>query len=257
MIENQCARSDQVPALADLAGTGRSHCFEVAGAMIVITGNSDADRIGRVRGFGVNEPATKAGFKTIFAFLDQEKPARVRFRVPPTNERQQVISWLEEKGFKRITFLVQWLTILDPERPVETEHRIQPIGAEHAGEFARIIAENYRTPGQEALRRYEQLVTARGRLCYMAFDGKTPIGTGITYVDSPGCILAYATTIKPYRKQGLQKAMIGYRLNEARKAGCEWGCASTIGQDRSSRNLQRQGFTKAYDEIVYGIDTAG
>jgi hypothetical protein len=223
----------------------------LGGASVELSGTPKRERIGRVYGFGVFKPATEASLDAILQTLSTAQASQIRFRVPPTGQRAEITEWLTERGLRRSTFVVHWIAATVPVRPVETGYVLRRAGPSEVTRFGELIALHYhlKEPGSAAF--HARLEEIPGMACFMAFDGDTAIGTGATYYDGAGCILEYGTTLGPYRKQGLQKAMIGYRLNIAAAAGCEWACASTIGADRSSRNLVRQGFVKAYDAPIF------
>ena len=230
---------------------GARHCW-VADACIEVSGGPPDKRVGKVLGYGIHEPAKKPDFDAIFDIFAQENITDIRFRVPPTPNMAEIIEWLTERGFRRVTKAIQLLASTEPERPVVTEYLIRRIGEEDAVQFAEIIFKNYANRTPEAFAHYKSKLVTPDVTCFMAFDGETPIGTGVINSHGLGCAFGYGTTLGPYRKRGLQNAMIAYRLNYARTMGHDWACALTFGNDRSSRNLQRQGFKKAYELLIYG-----
>lgn len=249
-IETHCRAGHN--GLRSPLSTGALHLETIAigGASVELSG-TPAERIGRVYGFGIYELATEAALDAILQTLSGAQVSQIRFRVPPTRQRAEITEWLTKRGLRRSTFVVHWIAATMPVRSVETDYNVRPAGPGEGERFGELIALHYhlKEPGSAAF--HARLEEMPGMACFMAFDGDRAIGTGATYYAEGGCILEYGTTLGPYRKQGLQKAMIGYRLNAAAAAGCEWACASTIGADRSSRNLVRQGFAKAYDVPIY------
>ena len=241
--------------LPDSAERRRLLSADIAGAEIHITEQRVDKRVARVYGFGIREVATESGLGEITAFLKEQNVDTVRFRVPPTEHALEVAEWLVQRGMKRSTFVVQWIATCDSIRSVETEFDIRAAQDGDREALGRLIAEGYRIRTPEGVEFHSRIGEIPGMTCYLCFDGEKAIGTGAIYRDHMGCILEYATTEKTYRNRGVQTAMIGFRLNEARKMGCEWACASTMTNDRSSRNLRKQGFVKAYDEQVYVCDS--
>jgi hypothetical protein len=250
-IDSDCRKAHDALLTPEAIHRRQLRTFPMAGALVEVSGMAPDVRVGRVYGFGFFEEATEAALDAIIEILAREQVTRIRFRVAPTHQRADIMAWLSRRGMKRSLFVVQWVASTEPERSVETEFAIQPLRPEDAGRFGQIIAINYRLKAPDSAAFHARLAEIPGMSCAMAFDGISAIGTGALYRKGAGCILEYGTTLAPYRKQGLQCAMIGYRLNEAARLGCSWACASTIGCDRSSRNLRRQGFVKAYDEIVF------
>ena len=222
-----------------------------AGATIEISGLRADMRIGRVYGFGMFEPATEAALDSILEILTVARISAIRFRAPPTEQRAEITEWLKQRGMKRSALVVHWFTATAPVRAVDTAHEIRRLRDDERERFGQLIALHYHLKPPDSAAFHARLEEIPGMICYMAFDGEKAVGTGALYLDGEGCIVEYGTTLGPYRKQGLQRATIGYRLNAAAAAGCRWACASTIGSDRSSRNLVRQGFEKAYDAPVF------
>ncbi len=225
--------------------------LSVAGASIEVSGAAPNDRIGRVYGFGIFEQATEAGLDAILETLASTQASHIRFRVPPTEQRAAITEWLLRRGMRRFTFVVHWIASTEPARPMETPYEIRPLCPDDSEKFGQLITLHYHLKAPGSAEFHARLEEMPGMKCFLAFDGDRAIGTGATYSEGTGCIVEYGTTLGPYRRQGLQRAMIGYRLNAAAKAGCHWACASTIGSDRSSRNLARQGFEKAFDAPVF------
>lgn len=229
----------------------RVRTLTITGASVEISGAPPDESIGRVYGFGIHEPATETGLDAVLGALAGAGASQIRFRVPPTDQRAEITEWLLQRGLRRSTFVVHWVAPTTPERTLDTSYEIRPLRPGESVRFGELIVLHYRlkAPGSAAF--HARLQEIPNRDSFMAFDGETAIGTGATFREGSGCIVEYGTTLAPYRKQGLQRAMIGYRLNAAAAAGCQWACASTIGADRSSRNLVRQGFEKAYDAPVF------
>jgi GNAT superfamily N-acetyltransferase len=65
-----------------------------------------------------------------------------------------------------------------------------------------------------------------------------------------GVALLSGTGVLPrFRGRGLQKALIGARLNRARELGCDIACASTAPGTASQRSYEACGFRVAYPKV--------
>lgn len=62
--------------------------------------------------------------------------------------------------------------------------------------------------------------------------------------------LGGAATLQKYRGQGLQQALLGYRLHLARKLGCDFAACTAVPDGQSARNLERLGFQLIYTQAV-------
>ncbi len=75
--------------------------------------------------------------------------------------------------------------------------------------------------------------------------GMATTSDGVTYVGGVG-------TAEPYRNRGAQTALIRARLQDAVRRGSQIAVSETLSMLGSSlRNLQRAGFTIAYDKLMY------
>ena len=62
--------------------------------------------------------------------------------------------------------------------------------------------------------------------------------------------LGAAATRPEYRRQGVQSALLAYRIGEAQGTGCDLVAATALSGSTSARNLARAGFTLAYVQVV-------
>jgi len=222
----------------------------------------DGKRVGHISGVGLTQPANVETIEEALEWLRAENSKSTRVRMAPTEANAPLVDWLADAGFKRVVRVHQWYVPTDaPINPVVTRRRgetyedaysIREIGPDLAGEFARIVAINYRYKPGRNLSSLERQVGAPGTTAFLAFDGSEPIGTGMLQGVGEISLLGYGTTLKLYRKRGLQNAMIAARIRKSRELGFQLAVASTYGTDQSSRNLRRQGFLLAGEVGVYG-----
>lgn len=85
-----------------------------------------------------------------------------------------------------------------------------------------------------------------------ALAGEIIAGYGVATTVDNVTYLGPAGTSEPYRNRGAQTALIRARLHDAVRRGSQVAVSETLSMLESSlRNLQRAGFTIAYDKIVY------
>ena len=253
-IESSCRKAHD--EIMTPAAKEKQHLLttEIAGADIRIAGERADKKIARVYGFGVQERVTESDLNEIIDYVRTQNVKSVRFRVPPTAQASEAAEWLVKKGFRRLTFVAVWLAPLESIRPVESDFEIGRLQESRKSEFGQLVATNYRLKSPDDAEYHSRLQEIPGMSCFQCVDDETLIGTGAIYRQGAGCILEYGTTEKTYRNRGIQTAMIGFRLNEAKRMECEWATSSTITNDKSSRNLRKQGFEKAYDDLVYACE---
>ncbi|KAL3455821.1 hypothetical protein BJX64DRAFT_294695 [Aspergillus heterothallicus] len=85
---------------------------------------------------------------------------------------------------------------------------------------------------------------------YLArIDGRVAGGAGVAFLGTPrGAVaqLHISSTAPGFQGQGVQSALLGRRLEEAKKAGVGVAVVNTIPWSASERNVGRIGFRKEY-----------
>ena len=114
-------------------------------------------------------------------------------------------------------------------------------GAGTADQFARadLVAAMRETMSLPGLRRYAVLV------------GGVIAGGASMHVDPSGVAqLCGAATAPPFRRQGIQAALLRARLADAAKASCDVAVITTQPGSKSQANAQRQGFSLLYSRAI-------
>ncbi len=229
----------------------RVHHLPEAQITIYVTDSEPGRRVGRAYGLGLYGTASESVIDNVLGLMIDERVNDLRFPISQIPQRPEIQGWLLRRDFKRSSNFIQWRTPTTPRRQVDTPYTIETLGSSRNESLGALIAANYHLKEPVGAEFHSRLPEMEGMKCYLTFDQGLAIGTGALYHIGEGCLLEYGSTIGSHRKQGHQCAMIGHRLNEADGLGCTWACSSTMGYDRSSRNLRRQGFEKVYDDWVF------
>lgn len=80
-------------------------------------------------------------------------------------------------------------------------------------------------------------------------EGKT-VAAGTMAIDGMNCVLFGMTVLEPYRRRGIQQAMISARLAEAARRGARLATISSHPGISTERNVRRMGFNLAYTKVV-------
>lgn len=80
-------------------------------------------------------------------------------------------------------------------------------------------------------------------------DGEV-VGCGSVQPAEGVAWLGGAATRPEYRRQGVQSALLAYRIDKAQATGCDLVAATALSGSTSARNLARAGFTLAYVQVV-------
>ncbi|HME12648.1 MAG TPA: GNAT family N-acetyltransferase [Candidatus Acidoferrum sp.] len=90
--------------------------------------------------------------------------------------------------------------------------------------------------------------------CYLVLMEGKPVG-GATLAMRDGVAgLFGASTLPAYRNRGLQTALLQFRLERARAAGCDLAVSLALPGSASERNIARQGLQTLYTRVKFERD---
>jgi GNAT superfamily N-acetyltransferase len=92
-----------------------------------------------------------------------------------------------------------------------------------------------------------------GSTCFIAEVNGTPGAAGIVCIHEGVALLGGAATIPELRRQGLQSALLQYRLQYAHDHGCDVAMIGTVPGSGSQRNAEREGFRIAYTRTKWRL----
>lgn len=220
-----------------------------------------ADRIrssltlNRVIGLGLDEPITALMLDQI-ATLYSTTNAPFALEISPLARGDNIKELLRKHRIRRLGAKSAVFTHNLKSIPnVESELRIERVGAEYSAQLASICCEVFKMPSETAV----LLSSVGGQLGWrqwMAFDDEMPVGAALSYVEGQWAWLGWAATLPAYRGRGLHSAYISASLREAANCGCEWFTSETsIGSpekpDPAYRNYLRLGFEKLYERATF------
>jgi GNAT superfamily N-acetyltransferase len=185
-------------------------------------------------------------------------------RSGPRRDRR-LPDWLESRGLQRGYAWTKFARGPEPAPAVETDLRVEELGAAGADVFADVFVRAYGTP--EVMRPLlERVPGTIGWRCFAAFEGETPAATGALFVAGTVGWLGAAGTLPEFRGRGAQAALLAARIEAGHEAGCETLVTETgeplDGRPGGSyRNLVRAGFEPLYVRQNYlsseEADTSG
>lgn len=85
---------------------------------------------------------------------------------------------------------------------------------------------------------------------YVVRSAGTMIAGASLRLDAGIAQLTGSATLEPYRRRGLQSALIAHRLGHAARAGAEVAVVTTAPGSKSQQNLQKQGFCLLYSRAL-------
>jgi len=137
-----------------------------------------------------------------------------------------------------------------PARTVETRLRIVEVGADRAGNWARIVLAAYGLPAA-SLPWFAAIPALPRWHAFLALDADEPAAAGAVWIDPPAAYFGMAGTLPEHRGKGGQGALFAARIARALQAGCTRLVTETgeRGGDRpgnSYRNILRHGFEERF-----------
>jgi len=96
-----------------------------------------------------------------------------------------------------------------------------------------------------------RLAKSPGVGCLVAERNGEPVGVSLLEVRADLACLAFGATLKPYRRRGVQRAMMLARLRKAAELGCAMATVGGIPGEGTERNAVRLGFTPCYTRLSF------
>jgi hypothetical protein len=97
---------------------------------------------------------------------------------------------------------------------------------------------------------YADTVAAGGFSRYLARIDGLAVGGAAMRIDGTVAQLCGAATRLPFRRRGVQTALLRARLHDAARAGCDIAVVTTQPGSRSQQNVQRRGFALLYSRAI-------
>jgi GNAT superfamily N-acetyltransferase len=172
---------------------------------------------------------------------------------------------LSARGYQLIGFenvLARPLSHL-PDAAASSAIDISPVGAADSDEWIRVLTEAFLQPdvfdGPAAHESFDRAELERAYRYFAAVPGVSRLLASIEGRRAGGAslfrhdgvaMLCGAATLPASRRRGVQSALLGARLAEARAAGCDLAVVTTQPGSKSQENVQRAGFELIYSRAI-------
>ena len=226
------------------------HLEEIDGALISVAGRDPSIVLNRTLGLGLVRPAMPETVQVIRGRYTDAGVDRFFLHVHPEAAPGNLADMLGAAGLQSYR---RWMKFeRGPEAPpaASTSLRVREIDAAHGADFGRIVAAAFDL-SPEAAGLFPGLIGRQGFHLYMSFDGATPAGTGLLYIDGDSAWLDCGATDPASRGRGSQRALLARRIGDALAAGCTRLMTCT-GEEvpgdpqHSYHNIEWAGFRPAY-----------
>jgi hypothetical protein len=237
-----CVVPDLNPAVLPVAG----------GHAIYAGANSPYSR---AVGIGLSGPVSEGEFGRLEGFYRKNgTPTQISFC--PLADRS-LLEILGRRGYRVEMFMQVWhrpLTGGEPLPPLPPSIEVRPIFAGEAEAWVRtcfkggLDTEEADAPRTATISAYPFM---RQSNCYLALLENDPAGAGMLGMHEGLAELYGAATRLPYRRRGVQAALLAGRLRDASRAGCDLATVHTEPGSDSQRNVERAGFKLAYTKAFF------
>lgn len=205
--------------------------------------------LNRVIGLGARGPVSDERIRAILEGFEAAGIERYFVHRPPWTEALK--SQLEANGLAR--YHRSWAKFArgrDPVSDARTDLVIRAAAPSDAEGFGQVFAEGFGLP-PAAAPIFTALVGRPRWHVYVAVEERRLAGGGLLFVEDTAGYLCGATTLAPFRKRGVQAALMARRLEHALDLGCdtistETGEPVPGDPQHSYRNMQKAGFEVAY-----------
>jgi GNAT superfamily N-acetyltransferase len=108
-------------------------------------------------------------------------------------------------------------------------------------------------PGPERRANMASLFHVPGSLNTFATvnDALVGVAGGMIHPDGDIVALFGSATLPEFRRRGIHRAMLEFRLSHARLQGCKLALITATPGSTSERNLMRHGFVECYEKVTY------
>lgn len=209
----------------------------------------------RVVGLGLASQATLKQIEQILDYYGEQRIKRFAVELSPLATPNKIVNWLEESGFHESDGAAK---MWRDGSPIQNEHidfHIRRIDATEASDWFTVMSTVF-TQFRNRREWYEARFNVPQWHHYLAYDGDELVAVAAMYVQDGAAHLTDAATLAPFRRRGIQKAMVHQRVFDGLELGCSWFTSETAAPKPrnplvSHRNLHRSGFERAYIRAKY------
>jgi len=227
---------------------------------VMAQGIPAALNLNRVIGLGMEQPVTDALLDEISAVY---VPTGATFAI-------EVAPQAEPADLKNLLRARRWRSLLAKAAMfahdlkvvpiVETDLRIERVGADQAARLARICCDVFEMP-PGTLEILMAAHTQPGWVQWMGFAGDEPAGVALSFMQDGVAWSGWAATLPAFRGRRFHAAYLAAALRHASQAGCTLFTAETATgtpeqRDPAYRNLVKLGFEMLYERTTHLVRPA-
>ena len=209
----------------------------------------------RVIGLGLASQATLGQIEQMLDYYTEQRIKRFAVELSPLARPNKIVSWLEQKGFHESEGTAKMWRDSSPIQDEHTDFHIERVDATAASDWFTVMSTVF-TQFRSRKQWYEARFNVPQWHHYLAYDGDEPVAVAAMYLQDGAAHLTDAATLAPFRRRGIQKAMVNQRVLDGLELRCSWFISETAAPKPSNplvsyRNLRRSGFEMAYIRAKY------
>ena len=264
LIEAQSAFSQHRCAPAAIERRLKMTSYRIGQTTLVLTRNSQNAYYNRWIAAGIAGPATESQLDDV---IERAREHGCRVLTVPVGALAQpacLTEWLEARMFTSVHPTAKlWRAGTPLHRAAAPKGiRVLKVGTAHRSKWVDVVSQVWRSYGSRRAW-YEARASAPGWQHFIAWQGDEAVGAGALFTadttEGRAGHLVDGVTLKPYRRRGVQGALIRKRISAARRLGCT-ALTSETAPPRprmplvSYRNLKRQGFALSCTRKNWRLD---
>ncbi len=191
----------------------------IGGTLVSVASNDSSILLNRAIGLGLKAPATAQELDRICSKYRDAGIERFFLHVHPEARPENIEKLLHQAGLKSYRRWMKFQRGPGSSPTTDSDLEVRKIGTDHVDDFGRIATGGFGLT-EEARPLFEGLLNRDGFHLYMTFDGDSPAGTGLLYLDGECAWLDWAATDQKFRQRGSQRALLARRIEDAIDAGC-------------------------------------
>lgn len=233
--------------------------FEIAGGVAQV--GEVGSPLNKWAGLGFHALPTEAECSSVEAAFDARG---VPLQVELANLGEpEVLRMFSRRGYTLMGFENVLGLELDQFAPSSrSTHRIACIGSEAGALWSSLLLDGFAAADAEGVASHESfpreelervlldMAGTQGLSRYIAYQGEQAVGAAGLRCTAKVAQLTGAATLLPFRRRGVQTALLAQRLQDAREQGCDLAVVTTQPGSKSQENMQRAGFALLYARAV-------
>lgn len=208
----------------------------------------------QVLGLGMSGPVTENEMERLEDFF-RARGSRAQIELCPFADRS-VFRLLASRSYAPLDCSNMLVRRVKPDTRIPAIPTLPPVrrcGPEEAELWARTVVQGFGSDqviADDNIAILTSLFKQPDTISFLAILDDQPVGAGALSVYQGVAALYGATTLRGYRKRGVQLAVLQALVNGAIDLGCDLAYSLTQPGSVSQRNLERQGFGVAYTRFT-------